>query len=116
MAFGLLVFLLFLMFAAQLLIGLYVRTVAMDAAMLGAQRMARQATPADAHADVAQLVGRALVSAEPVAAADDPLADPDYVRYRVVVQPPVLLRPPVIGGWMTDPVPRDARARIERRR
>ena len=113
--FGILVFLLFLLLACQLLVGLFARTVASDAAMLGAQRLARGAQADDAYADVDQAVGDALLGAGEVPDEQDPTRL-EYVRYRVRMRAPRLLGAPWLGPWATDEIVRDGRARVERRR
>jgi hypothetical protein len=107
--FGALVFLIFLLFSAQLLLGLFTRTIATDAAQLGAQRLARGASAGDARGDVEQVVGPdILLRAGPVA------AEPDVVRYEVAVKSPGLLGAPWMGPWATDEIVRQGYARLER--
>jgi Flp pilus assembly protein TadG len=108
--FSVLVFLIFLLFATQLLIGLYARSVVAGAAFDGAQYVARH--PQDdgrgALTTVQNEVGATLVTTRVT-------RDADYVEYTVVVSAPRFLS----KTWLpdsADTIERTARARIERPR
>jgi hypothetical protein len=110
--FGLLVFLVFLLFACQMLLLLFRRTAAGDAAMLGAQRIARGATATEAQESARQAVGRAFRNGQEIPDS----APADYVTYEVTIEAPGIMGSPWLGPWATDDISRSARARRERLR
>jgi hypothetical protein len=106
-----LVFLVFLLLATQLLVGLYARSVVAGAAFDGAQYVARHQGAGDAGArqTVQTEVGATLVS------AGVSRRDAEGVEYTVVVSAPRFLSKAWLPG-SADTITRTARARIERRR
>jgi Flp pilus assembly protein TadG len=119
---GFLVFLLFLFFAMQLLLRLYTTSVATGAAFDAAhllagrngQQMADQgAMQAEAERLVRAQTGNTLFDAAGVVPQTDPAYEPGFVTYRVQVRPPVFLDAPG-DFWLTRPIVRTARVRIER--
>jgi hypothetical protein len=106
-----LVFMIFLLFATQLLVGLYARSVVSGAAFDGAQYVARHQGAGDvgARQTVEAQVGASLVSAGVTG------RDADNVDYTVIVSAPRFLSKTWLPG-SADTISRTARARIERRR
>jgi hypothetical protein len=107
---GVLVFLIFLLFACHLLIGLYARSVVSGAAFDGAQHLARHERDVDG---AARLVEAQLGSAKGL--RTEPSIEADYVAYTVEIDTPQLLMRTWVPG--SDPtIRRTARVRIEKKR
>jgi hypothetical protein len=113
---GVLIFLIFLLFACHLLIGLYARSVVAGAAFDGAQYLARHDGQAGAGAGAFQTVQTQLASAPGLRAGPTtPVGDTDHVEYTVEIDAPRILSKQWVPG-MPDTIRRTARVRIERRR
>lgn len=119
---GLLVFLALMLFAVQLLVGLYTRTVVTDAAHEGARRVAGarvdHADPsavADARDRAEAEVRRSLGRVGDDAEIDWSASTPDQVALRVRARPPGFLWT-ALRGPGTALVERTVHARIERAR
>jgi hypothetical protein len=107
---GVLVFLIFLLFACHLLIGLYARSVVAGAAFDGAQHLARHERDVDG---AERVVEAQLGSAKGL--RTKPSIEADYVEYTVEIDPPQLLMRTWVPG--SDPtISRTARVRIEKKR
>jgi hypothetical protein len=123
MCFGLLVFLIFLFFTVHFMFYLRTRSLAADAALIGAHRLADQGDRSG-HPDVVENTrkqadsmlggiyrdswrGRADRSQEP---------DARYVSFSVKVQMPEFPASAWVGSWASSPLVRSARVRVEARR
>lgn len=118
---GVLVFLCFLLFAVQLLIGLYGRSVMTSVALSGANRVAGARVDhadaaavavarARAEAEMRQLLGRQASGTT----FDWSGSTPDEVVLRVHADLPRFMLPGVKGRLGTDTVDRTIRVRVER--
>jgi hypothetical protein len=105
------VFMLLLLFAAHVLIGLYARSMAAGAAFDGAHYLAQHGGDGEvgARTTVENLLGASLIDARPT------YRDDEYVEYTVVVQAPSFLSQRWLPGW-SNTIERTARARLERPR
>jgi hypothetical protein len=119
MAFGLMAFFVMLLFAVHFMLYLQLQTVAADAATVGANKIAGEgalADPvaADAHASeqAGRLLGGMFDDAWIGPADKSKPDDPGYVTFTVQTKPYSFAR----GTWMSGPVVRSARVRIERLR
>jgi hypothetical protein len=110
---GVLVFLVFLLFACHLLLNLYARSVVSGAAFDGAQYLARRGGDARAEAGARDTVAAQVGSANLVRVTRG--GDQDTVEVTVEVRAPRLMVREWLP-WSSDTIIRTARVRIERNR
>jgi Flp pilus assembly protein TadG len=115
MTFGVLVFLVLLLFSVHTILYLHTRSVVANAALVGANRLAGAGdaalspqAEADAQAQVTRLLGPRARSWRGDAAGNPD--DPGYVTFTVSLDAAQVSRAP----WFADRIERSARVRIER--